>query len=70
MRRAGHALLGADRQAGEPRQLRPRPAEQRLGLEDQAVAHRDMGVAAGLGGVDGQVAARVPGSDDEDALTL
>ena len=47
--RAGHPFLYTDRQAREQRQLRARPAEQRLGLEDQAAPHRDVGLAAGLG---------------------
>ena len=54
----------------EQRQLRARPAEQRLGLEDEPVAHRDAGLAAGLRGVDGQVAAGVPGPDDEHAVAV
>jgi hypothetical protein len=67
---AGNWFLDSDRQAGEQRQLRARAAVQRLGLEDKLVADRCIGLATRLGGVHGQVAARVPGPGDEHALAL
>lgn len=66
----GHALLQAYGQAGEQRQLRARPAEQRLGLEDQSVADRHVRLVACLRGVDGEVAAGVAGAHDQDAPAL
>jgi hypothetical protein len=54
----------------EQRRLRARPAEQRLGLKDRPVAHRNVGLAAGLRGVDREVASRVPGPDDKHTLAV
>ena len=68
--RARHALLQRDRQPAEQRQLRARAPEQRLGLEHQPVADRDERLASRLRGVDGQVAAGVPGADHEHAVAL